>query len=99
MPDHILISDWNGWSEGTAIEDSDSWKDTYGDIAPSWYRLLTQGYVAAYKGRLIEGFYYRDESKPNVYRWKDGKLEYQGAYPHKVPVIVLPPGMMDKLSS
>ena len=91
-PRHVLLSDWNGWNEGTAIEDSDSWKDTYGDTAPSWYRLLTRGYAAAYKGSLIDEFYYRDEASPDVFQWKGGKFIYQGAYPHKMPVIVLPSG-------
>ena len=96
-PRHVLIACWNGWIEGDAIEDSDSWKDTYGDAAPSWYRLLTQGYVAAYKGGLIEGFYYRDEAKPHVYLWRNEGLVYQRQYPHKTPVIVLPAGLLEKL--
>lgn len=56
QPRHILLSDWWGWCEGTAIEDSDRLRDTYGNRAPAWYRLLTQGYVAAYNGQLVEGF-------------------------------------------
>jgi hypothetical protein len=97
-PDHVLLSDLNGFNEGTAIEDSASWKDTYGDTAPSWYRLLTQGYVAAYKGELLDTFYYRQESLPEVYQWISGRFVYQQAYPHKIPVIVVPDGFLKWLS-
>lgn len=98
MPRHVLISDWNGWHEGTAIEDSDSWKGPTGETAPSWYRVMTQGYAAAYKGKLVDGLYYRDESGPHVYRWKGEAFEYQGAYPKRAPVIVLPKGLLQKLA-
>ncbi|MEN6357052.1 MAG: stalk domain-containing protein [Armatimonadota bacterium] len=97
-PEHVLLSDWNGWNEGTALEDSNSWKDTYGDTAPPWYRLLTQGYVAAYNGNLVDGFYYRDESQPHIVLWTNGELEPQSEYPHKIPVISLPSGMLDRLA-
>lgn len=98
MPRHVLLSDWNGWAEGTALEDSDRWKDTYGNAAPSWYRMLTQGYVAAYKGRLVKDFYYRDESLPHLYRWDGNSLKWTNAYPKSTPAIVLPAGRLESLA-
>jgi len=97
-PRHVLLSDWMGWCEGTSLEDSDRWVDTYGDPAPGWYRLLTQGYVAAYKGNLVDGFYYRDEERPPVYHWDGKQLAWVTAYPRGVPVIVLPGGLLAKLA-
>lgn len=93
-PRTILLSDWNGWHEGTALEDSPSWKDTYGDPAPAWYRLLTRGYIAAFKGKVLEGFYYRNEASPYVFLRRSGRWEHQGAYPRGIPVIVLPQGSL-----
>jgi len=98
QPRHVLLSDWCGWCEGTAIEDSDCWTDTYGDPAPAWYRLLTQGYVAAYNGRLVEGFFYRDQAQAEVYRWDGTATTYISAYPPRISVIVLPEGMLETLS-
>lgn len=98
-PRYVLLSDWNGWHEGTALEDSDAWKDSYGDPAPPWYRLLTQGYIAAFRSELREGFFYRDEAQPGVFLWKRGQLHHQAAYPHKQPVIVLPSGLLQRLAS
>jgi len=98
QPRHILLSDWCGWCEGTAIEDSPRWTDTYGDPAPAWYRLLTQGYVAAYNGRLVDGFYYRDQAQAEVYRWDGTSAAYISAYPSRIPVIVLPEGMLTTLA-
>jgi len=97
-PKYVFISVWNGWNEGDALEDSASWKDTYGDSAPSWYRHMTQGYVAAIKGDLIDGFYYREEGSASVYRWENETWAWQGAFPHKIPVIVVPKGMLYQLS-
>jgi hypothetical protein len=95
-PRYVLLSDWNGWNEGTALEDSAAWTDTYSQPAPSWYRLLTRGYIAAYKGKMLDGFYYRDESSPDVYLFQRGRLVYQGACPHGVPVVLLPKGSIGK---
>ena len=95
---HVLLACWNGWAEGNAIEDSYSWKDTYGDAAPSWYRLLTQGYIAAYKNKLVKAFYYRDESLPHIYLWNGKSLKWVREYPHRIPVIVLPSGLLGKLA-
>jgi hypothetical protein len=92
------LSDWCGWCEGTAIEDSDRWTDTYGDPAPTWYRLLTRGYIAAYNGRLVKGFYYRDQAQGHVYRWDGTAAAHVTAYPQGIPVIVLPEGMLTSLS-
>lgn len=98
QPRHVLLSDWCGWCEGTAIEDSDRWTDTYGDPAPAWYRLMTQGYIAAYNGRLVKGFYYRDQAQGHVYRWDGTAAAHVSAYPRGIPVIVLPEGMLTSLS-
>lgn len=95
-PEYVLIASWNGWNEGDAIEDSASWTEAYHDHLPSSYRILTQGYVAVYRGELIDGFYYRDEEKPEVYRWTGGKLRWQ--FPENMPVVVLPSGMLTELS-
>ncbi len=97
-PRHVLLSDWMGWLEGTSLEDSDRWTDTYGNPAPAWYRLLTQGYVAAYKGRLVAGFCYRDEDQPQVFRWDGRRLTPLAVDPPGRPVVVLPAGRLAKIA-
>ncbi len=96
---HVLLSDWNGWAEGAALEDSDSWRDSTGASMPCLYRLLTQGYAAAYKGVLVNGFLYRDERNPTVWRWNGRRLLRQTADSDDHPVIVLPAGHLDLLTA
>lgn len=91
-PGSILLSDWNGWNEGTALSESASWHDNYGDPAPSWYIDLTHGFVQLFKGKLIDGFFYRLDGAPEVFRYSNQQFVYQGQYPHGKPVVIVPPG-------
>ena len=88
----ILLSDWNGWNEGTALSESNEWKDNYGDSTPTWYAQLTNGYVQLSHGHLVEDNYYRLDGAPDVFKWTKGRFEYQGEFPHHKAVIVVPPG-------
>jgi hypothetical protein len=93
-PAHVLLSDWNGWLEGTSMGDSYTWTDTYGVSCPSWYRQLTKGYIAAYHNELIDGYYYRGEGQSGAFCWSNKQLSFSSAYPHGIPVIILPKGQL-----
>ena len=88
----VLLSDWNGWNEGTALGESMRWLDHYGEPTPTWYEELTKGYVSLFKQRFVEGAYYRPEGQPPVYRYTGGAFIHQGEYPDGKPVIVVPAG-------
>ncbi len=67
------------------------WLDYYGTHCPYWYEEITWAY-ASLKTTLLDGYYYREESDPDVYRYKNGELEKQSAMPHGHPVIRIPDG-------
>jgi hypothetical protein len=91
-PTSVLLSDWNGWNDGTALEESEAWLDGYEQAAPRWYIDPTRCYVQLFKKRTyLEGAYYRLEGSRHVYLLHNGRLEYKGAYPHGKPVVLVPP--------
>ncbi len=96
-PQFVAIADWNNWQEQTAIEDSPAWTDTYGASTPDWYRQITRGYASLRSGKLLQGFYYREEGKPEVYYFNSRrKLVHVPAYPRRKAVIVTPEGWLDR---
>jgi hypothetical protein len=88
----VLLSDWNGWNEGTALTESNSWQDSYGAVSPSWYLDMTKGFVQLFKGKVVDGLYYRLDGSPDVFLYTKGKFIYQGEFPHLKPIIVVPAG-------
>lgn len=70
------------------------WLDYYGNHAPYWYEEITWAY-ASLKTTLLDGYYYRETDKPEVYRYLNGELEHQDAMPHGHPVIKIPAGYID----
>ncbi len=90
----ILLSDWNGWNEGTALSRSLRWLDHYGEPTPTWYIDLTRGYVQLFKGHPVEGFYYREDGQPDLYQFSSGRFVYQSEYPDSKPTIVAPKGQL-----
>lgn len=93
----ILLSDWNGWNEGTALSECSRWLDHYGEPTPTWYMDLTREYVKLFKGKLEEGAYYRVEGNPDVFRYTAGKFVYQNEYPDGKPTVLVPPGYVKGL--
>lgn len=93
----ILLSDWNGWNEGTALAESSRWTDTYGTPCPDWYIQYTREYVRLFKGKLTPGDYFRVDGQPDVFLYSGGRFVYQNAYPHKHPVLVVPPNFIKGL--
>lgn len=97
-PAYVTIADWNNWAEETAIEDSAQWTDYYGTPTPDWYRRITLGYATLLRtGRLLSGFFYRDEHSEQIYRSSTRQLTLQPTKPHGAPVLVLPDGWLDRL--
>jgi hypothetical protein len=88
QPRHILLSTWNGFNEGDALEDSDAWRDPSGKPAPQWYRRMTRGYIAAYKGLLLEGCYYQTPAGRRPYRFSNGKLTPRQPPQGEPPIIL-----------
>ena len=91
-PRSVLLSDWNGWNEGTALAESMRWLDHYGEPTPTWYMDLTRGYVNLFKLKFVEGAYYRPEGQPPVYQYVKGAFIHRNEYPDGKPVIVVPKG-------
>ena len=98
-PQFVTIADWNNFEEETSIEDSFSWEDARGHAVPNLYTRITRAYARLRTGALVPGEYYRDEAKPEVYRFEDGKLTHQGAMPRRAAVIVTPAGLLDKIKA
>lgn len=95
-PRYLTIADWNNFEEETAIEDSDSWEDPSGYATPDLYRRITRAYCRLRSGELVEGEYYRDENRPEVYRFDGKSLKLQAGMPKRAAVIVTPAGMLEK---
>lgn len=100
-PEAVIIASFNDFAEETGIEaveprddSAPAYLDYYGDPAPDWYQKLTEGYAGLKEG-YKEGFYYREEHKPQLYLYTNGKLKKVESLPHQLPVIELPKGYMN----
>jgi len=95
-PKYLTIADWNNFEEETAIEDSDSWEDRLGYAVPDLYRRITRAYCRLQSETLVNGEYYKDENKPEIYLFDGKRLEHQEAMPRRAAVIVAPAGLLDQ---
>ncbi len=102
-PRNVIIASWNDWAEETAIEpatrevaEAELFSDSYGEEVPDYYLKITNGYTQLRRG-LINGYYYRSEANINVYQVVNGELILQKDMPHKMPVIVLPDGVLESI--
>jgi len=83
-PDTVIISSWNDYNEETHIEPSVAipgeptveFLDINGNPAPTLYTDIVKAYSSLKDRKLLEGFYYKDESSPDIYQVVGGNLQY-----------------------
>lgn len=97
-PRFVTIADWNNFQEETALEDSASWEDRLGFATPDLYTRITRAYARLRDGALVAGEYYRDEDRPEVYRYDGRRLLHQSAPPVRAAVILVPAGELAALA-
>ena len=96
-PQFVTVADWNNFEEETALEDSDSWEDRYGNATPDLYRRITRCYSRLRDGALVKGEYYRNETRRDVYFFDGKALVYQPAMPRRAAVILAPDETFNRL--
>ena len=100
-PDTVIISSWNDYNEETHIEPSVAipgepaveFLDINGNSAPTLYTDIVKAYASLKERKLLEGFYYKDQSSPDIYRLVGGDLQYIPALSliqPGAPVVTLP---------
>ena len=97
-PEYVLLSDWNGWLEGTSFGDSYSWTDTYGTACTTFYRQMTKAYVAAFRNQLLDGVTYREPGRGR-FLWSNKQLVPVTSSPHGAALIILPRGQLAALAN
>lgn len=110
-PNHIILTSFNEFGDGNAIEPARArkdlnnvpspqraipWTDSYGTEVPDFYLQIAIAYGNLRKG-LMDGVSYRDQDSMNVYTVAGETLFLLTAPPHGKPVIVLPAGTIRKL--
>ncbi|MCC6730249.1 MAG: hypothetical protein IT208_13005 [Chthonomonadales bacterium] len=93
-PRFVAVADWNNFEEETAIEDSLSWEDPRGYAVPDIYTRITRAYSRLRVGALVKGECYREEDRPEIYRFDGARLVGQTEEPRRGVVIVTPPGAL-----
>ena len=90
-PEMIVISSWNDHAEETGIEAVELLEPIpgRGEEDPFFYEKITEGYLALKTGYL-ENWYYRSESDPQVFQYRDGRLNKVSHLNGKEIVIVTP---------
>lgn len=109
-PRAIVVTSWNDYNEENHIEPSvptDSvahgelaWKDINGNPAPNLFIDITRAYTSLRDRILLEGYYYRDEHSPDIYKVVAGDLQYVStlsAIEPGSPVIFLPNDWLTQL--
>ncbi len=103
-PNIILITDWNNWSEETAIEKcydcGNGWENEFGKYFSDYYLRLTKNYVKFFKeGKLIENSYVKSDKNNLFYQYVDGHLKMVNEIPSVAVPILLPESKINLLKN
>ncbi len=97
-PEMIVISSWNDHAEETGIEAVELLEpiEGRGEEDPFFYEKITEGYLALKTGYL-DGFCYRSESDPQMYRYDaaSNKLVKTSGVDAHDPYIIVPDDYYD----
>lgn len=96
-PRFVTIADYNNFEEETAIEPSYTWEDPRGHAVPDLYVRITRAYGRLRTEKPVQGEYYRDEAKPEVFLFDGNRFIHQDAMPRRAVVILTPTGMLDRM--
>ena len=97
-PQVAAIADWNNFIEETSIEDSFGWDDPQGYAVTNLYTRITRAYARLRDGRLVKGECYREEDKPEVYRFDGARLVHELGMPTRSTIILVPAGTFARFS-
>ncbi|MEM6748857.1 MAG: hypothetical protein AAF612_00135 [Planctomycetota bacterium] len=92
-PEYVVVASWNDLNEENHIEPSRPSSQTTYDPAPAWtdihgnqtddlYLQMTRAYTALRSNVLLEGYYYGEETGPDIYQVQGGQLVLIGAVAH-----------------
>jgi hypothetical protein len=93
-PQFVTIADWNNFEEETAMEESYAWEDPLGYAVPDLYVRITRAYARLRTGGLVKGETYREEGRPEMWRFDGERLVRQSAAPARAVVIEAPAGTL-----
>jgi hypothetical protein len=99
QPRFVTIADYNNFEEETAIEPSYTWEDPRGHAVPDLYVRITRAYARLRTETPVQGEYYRDEAKPEVFLFDGNRFIHQDAMPRRAVIILTPTGMLDRMRS
>ncbi len=90
-PEMIVISSWNDHAEETGIEAVELREPIpgRGEEDVFFYEKITEGYLALKTGYL-ENWYYRAESDPQIFQFRDGGL-HKVARPNEKEIVIIVP--------
>ncbi len=101
-PNVVLLTDWNNWSEETAIEKcyncGENWQDDRGNDIPDYYLQLTQQYVSYYKsGELLLDSFIIDNKNGMIYHYNGNTMREVEKLPELAVPIFLSNSQINKI--
>ena len=101
-PNIVLLTDWNNWSEETAIEKcyncGENWQDSNGNDIPDYYLQLTKQYIHYYKfGKPLDNSYIKKNNSNNILKFNKDKIREVNNLPELIVPISLSEAEFNKL--
>ena len=89
-PRFVTIADWNNFQEETALEDSWSWEDRDGRVAPDLYTRMTTAAIRLLRGALTPGCCYAADGDKQLYRCDGARLTPVERLPPRSTALLMP---------